>query len=74
MVQLVPPPQAPLEKGGLSHASIATCLVERVGPCPPVCEEQRETNGLEHSGKSAYGDGVEGTPLSKNLRDELCPC
>lgn len=37
----------------------------------PVGEEQAEADGLEDASERTDGDGVEGTLLGKDLRDEL---
>ena len=54
-----------------SHAFGATHLVEWVGVGSPVGEEQAEADGLEDAGERTDGDGVEGTLLGEDLRDEL---
>lgn len=56
------------------HASIASAnnpLVERVGAGAPPDEEHGQTDGLEHAGKGADGDGVERALLGEDLGDEL---
>lgn len=37
----------------------------------PVSKEQAKTNGLEDTSKGPHCNGVEGTLLGKDLRDEL---
>ena len=60
-----------LLNGCPSHAFGATRLVEWVGVGSPVGEEQAEADGLEDASERTDGDGVEGTLLGKDLRDEL---
>ena len=49
----------------------ASRLVEGVGAGSPVSEEQRETDGLECTGKSTDGDSVHGALLGEHLGDNL---
>ena len=46
-------------------------LLERVGACSPVGEEETEANCLKDTGECADGDGVHGTLLGEDLGDEL---
>lgn len=46
-------------------------LVEGVGASSPPGQEQAESDGLEHSGHGANGNGIEGTLLGEDLADEL---
>ena len=55
----------PLYRAGTSR------LAEGVGAGSRVGEEQRETDGLECTGKSTDGDGVHGALLGEHLRDNL---
>ena len=51
--------------------TILTDLVEWVGAGAPPGEEQGEADGLEDTGKSTDGYGVEWALLSEDLSDEL---
>lgn len=48
--------------------------VERVRPCAPPGQEQRQTNGLHDSGESSDGNGIEWALLGEDLSDELATC
>jgi hypothetical protein len=50
---------------------VATDLVEWVGSCAPVCEEQAEADSLEDAGEDANSDGVNRSLLNNKLRDQL---
>jgi hypothetical protein len=54
----------------LSYISIKY-LVEWVGACSPVGEEQAEANGLEDTAKSADSECVDWSLLNQDSGDEL---
>lgn len=47
-------------------------LLEGVGASSPPSEEDGETHGLDQLGSDADADGINGSLLSKDLRDVLC--
>lgn len=56
----------------LSKSCVRSDALSRMGWCGfPVGEEQAEADGLEDASERTDGDGVEGTLLGKDLRDEL---
>lgn len=46
-------------------------LVEWVGSCAPVGEEQAQANSLEDAGNNTNGNGIHWSLLSDNLGDDL---
>lgn len=46
-------------------------LVEWVGSCAPVGEEQAQANSLEDAGDNTNGNGIQWSLLGDNLCDDL---
>jgi hypothetical protein len=46
-------------------------LVEWVGACSPIGEEQAETDGFEHAAKSTNGKGIYRSLLNQDSRHKL---